>query len=467
MYEQRLSPRIWLRMISFLVLALFLAACTGAGVQPAAVDTPAEGGEAQPDDVVTITWWTETAGLPENFEEVFVEAFEAENPGINLEIIGQESLNDTLRTAIQAGEAPDILQTPGASFIAEFVEAGLVLPLDESADELSWEDKLLGWAFQSGRLGENLYSVPLTYESMVLFYNKTLFEEKGWEPPTTFAELNAVAEAAVDAEIHPFAYGNGTWQPANEHLMGIYLNNYAGPQNVYQALTGQKSWTDEEFVGATDLLRQHIADNGWFSGSLENYFANGGDDSAIQLATGEAAMMMSGTWNFRSLGTFFEEAGTEWDWVPLPAFSEIAGEYNYELATGSTLSVNAASEHPHEAIAVIDFLLSDPVRVLEMASVVGFGEWVIPIHFTPNDFPSGTDERVVRFFSDFAAVTGEGRIGYTTWTFWPAAPNVHLWEDVELVWFGEKSVEEYLTEHQALWDEVPAAGRLPVPEPGQ
>ncbi len=136
--------------------------------------------------------------MPANVEEAFIQPFEEANPGIKLEILGQESINDTLRTAIQAGEAPDILQTPGASFIAEYVDAGSVVVLDDYAADLGWEDKLLDWAYQSGQLGGNLYSIPLTYESMVLFYNKSLFDENGWEVPTTLEELNAVAAAAEE-----------------------------------------------------------------------------------------------------------------------------------------------------------------------------------------------------------------------------------------------------------------------------
>ncbi len=417
---------------------------------------------------ITITWWTEGGGgMPTNLEEVFIQPFEAAHPGVNLEIIGQEDINNVLRTAMAAGEAPDILQTPGASFIAESIAAGLVLPLDDYAEQFGWDEDLLDWAYQSGVLEGHLYSIPLTYESMILLYNRTVFEEHGWEVPTTLAEIEAVAEAAVEAGIYPFAYGNVGWQPTNEHLMGIYLNNYAGPENVYQALIGEKPWTDPEFVEATELLRTHIADNGWFSGSLENYFAIGWDDFWAELSNGEAAMMMIGTWGFHGAPEFFDETGMEWDWAPLPVFSDIAGPYNYELATGSTLSINSASEHPDEAAAVLDFLLSDPARVLEISSTVGFGEYMVPLHYAVDDFPDGTDERFVRFFSDFAEVTGEGRIGYTTWTFWPADPNVQLWESIELVWFGDLSVEDYLAEQQALWDEARAEGNvLPVPAPG-
>ncbi|MCY3905809.1 MAG: extracellular solute-binding protein [Anaerolineaceae bacterium] len=423
-------------------------------------------GAVSAQDGVTITWWSEVFSMPSNIQEVLVDAFNAAHPGITLEMVGQESLNETLRVAIQAGEAPDLLVTPGASFIAEFVDAGLVEPLDDAAAELGWADKILDWAYQSGQLGGVLYSIPLTYESLVLFYNKTVFEENGWEAPATFEEFEAIVAAAQDIGIYPLAYGNATWQPSNEHLMGMYLNAYAGRENVYKALVGEIPWTHESIVGATELLREHIADKGWYSGSLENYFANGGDDWRAEFASGEAAMILSGTWNFRSIGGFFEEAGNEWDWVPIPSMSDMAGEYGYELATGTTVSVNAQSPNKDAAIKALDFLISDPALVLKLAADVGFGEWVVPVHFGVDDFPEGTDERVVRFFSDFAAVTGEGRIGYTTWTFWPNDPNVHLWEAVENVWWGDISVEEYLEEHERLWQiERDAGNLLPVPAP--
>jgi raffinose/stachyose/melibiose transport system substrate-binding protein len=279
-------------------------------------------------------------------------------------------------------------------------------------------------------------------------------------------ELNVLAEAAVADGIHPFAYGNAEWQPSNEHLMGVYLNNYAGPENVYRALIGEKAWTDPEFVEATQLLKDHIATNGWYSGSLDNYYAYTGLDMYGELTLGEAAMMLTGTWSFNAMKEYFtEDVASDWDWTPIPMFADNVGDYIYLLATGSTISINGNSPHPEAAAEVINFLLSDPKLVLETAAGSAFGEWVVPLHFTEADFPEGTDPRVVRFFADFAAVTGEGRYGYTTWTFWPAKPNVQLWEAVELVWADELSIEDYLAEQQALWDEARAEGSvLPIPE---
>lgn len=415
---------------------------------------------------IVVTWWTEQGLFLDHVQSTFVAAFNEAHPDIRLELVGQEGLNDVLRTAFQAGEAPDILQTPGASFIAEFLGAGLILPLTAAAEDNGWRDKLLPWAYESGILEDELYSIPLTYESMVMFYNKRVFEEHGWTVPTTLAELDALAEAAIEAGVHPFTYGNAEWQPSNEHLMGVYLNNYAGPDNVYQALIGEKAWTDEEFVGATNLLKEHIATNGWYSGSLENYYVYTGVDQWGELLAGDAALMITGTWCFNcARENFLDEASEDWDWAPIPMFNDGgADDYIYLLATGSTLSINGQSEHPEAAIEVLNFLLSDPKLVLETAAGSSFGEWVVPLKYTAEDFPAGTDPRVVRYFADFADVTGQGRYGYTTWTFWPAAPNRQLWEGIELVWADEMSTEDYLAEQQALWDEARQEGStLPIP----
>ena len=35
----------------------------------------------------------------------------------------------------------------------------------------------------------SLYSIPKNYETMIYFYNKTLFEENGWSVPNNLEEV--------------------------------------------------------------------------------------------------------------------------------------------------------------------------------------------------------------------------------------------------------------------------------------
>ncbi|MEP6985467.1 MAG: extracellular solute-binding protein, partial [Chloroflexota bacterium] len=109
---------------------------------------------ARAQDVVTVTWWTESGDFLQHVQDTFVKSFNDSHPNIKLELTGQEKLDDVLRTAFQAGEAPDILQTPGASFIAEYTASGQIQAMDSYAEKFGWKDKLLPWAYESGILDD-------------------------------------------------------------------------------------------------------------------------------------------------------------------------------------------------------------------------------------------------------------------------------------------------------------------------
>ena len=58
-----------------------------------------------------------------------------------------------------------------------------------------------------------------------------------------------------------------------------------------------------------------------------------------------------------------------------------------------------------------------------------------------------------------------GNYGYTTWTFWPPASETYLIEEIERVWAGEITPEEYLAGHQERFDSERTAGAVPpIPE---
>ncbi|MBZ0304080.1 MAG: extracellular solute-binding protein, partial [Anaerolineae bacterium] len=182
---------------------------------------------AAQDNMVTLTWWVETTNQDQlDYLQVsLVAPFEEAHPGIHLEITGQEQMQDVLRTAILGGTAPDVLATFGPSWNAEYIASGFMESLDAYAEQYGWKDKLLPWAYATGTVEGTLYSIPLTYESVIMFYDKTLFDENGWTVPTNRAELETVANAALDMGIHPFSYGNRDAVWSNGHIITGYLNN--------------------------------------------------------------------------------------------------------------------------------------------------------------------------------------------------------------------------------------------------
>ena len=402
----------------------------------------------------TVTWWAETnADRDPVFIEKLVKSFNESQGEVELVMEFKENNNDVLRTAMLSGEGPDIVETPGPSYVKEYQEAGLIASMQGYSDQYGWEDKLLPWSYQAGVFNGEFYSAPKTFESMIMLYNKTLFEENGWSVPTTLSEYEDVAGKIKAAGMNVFAYGSTGWQPTHEHLVGMYLNSYAGPDNVYKALIGEKKWTDPVFVEAVELLRKHMVDDGYWSGSLENYYALGWDDFHAMFASRGAAMMTIGTWTFGTTTSIFADISDEWDWAPFPVLRD-SGDASYLLALGTTMSINASSDNQDAVAKVLDYIFSNKDTVLDMAADFQFGEFVVPLYFSAEDIKASVSPQVKRYLLEFADATGKGNYGYTTWTFWPADPGVHIWKDMEVVWAGDISVEDYMYDHQKLWDKA-------------
>ncbi|KJL30459.1 ABC transporter substrate-binding protein [Microbacterium oxydans] len=98
---------------------------------------------------------------------------------------------DKLSTELGAGGGPDVMVLQDSQF-ASLVDAGVLEPLDDIADELGDSLNTTNEAgfFQDGQYGFN-WERP-TYNTVI--YNKDIFAQLGLEVPTTFDEFLTTAE---------------------------------------------------------------------------------------------------------------------------------------------------------------------------------------------------------------------------------------------------------------------------------
>jgi multiple sugar transport system substrate-binding protein len=117
-----------------------------------------------------------------NLRAMLREEFERENPDIHVEIV-QVSGNvyqTKLATMLAAGIAPDVFAIHEA-FLPTAVENELLLPLDDFVakdPEVNLEDFFPGVVEQCRR-GGRLYELPVSWSTVVLYYNEDLFDEAG------------------------------------------------------------------------------------------------------------------------------------------------------------------------------------------------------------------------------------------------------------------------------------------------
>lgn len=104
---------------------------------------------------------------------------------------------DKLSTELGAGGGPDVMVLQDSQF-ASLVDAGVLEPLDDIADELGDSLNATNEAgfFQDGQYGFN-WERP-TYNTVI--YNKDIFAQLGLEAPTTFEEFLTTAET-IKAEL--------------------------------------------------------------------------------------------------------------------------------------------------------------------------------------------------------------------------------------------------------------------------
>jgi raffinose/stachyose/melibiose transport system substrate-binding protein len=437
-------------------------AALGASLAGTLLGACGDGGTAAGEGAAS--WWVamENAQQRRYFTDHIVRGFErASDVDLEVSFKSIEDIERLIQTALQAGKGPSIVGTPGPSYALNYVDAGLLMPLDQYSKEFNWDDKVLDWALKAGLVEDKLYSLPTSFETLVIFYNKSLFEERGWKPPANRDELEALAAEAQGQGIMPFTAGNAEWRPATEWFVTVFWNHYAGPDALFQALTGELPWTDAVFVDGIELMNEYFR-NGWFGGSVDRYFSNRFDTLYSLLGEGKAAMNMEGTWFVLNVNRFFgKEAGndSEWGWAPTPPLREDIPDPLFELGIGGTISINARAESPDDNAEFLDWYYSNPEIHARAVAEADFQP--VPVHYDQDDFPSSIDPRVEDQIVTLSDATGAGNFGYTTWTFWPPKSDTYIYEEMEKVLVGDLTPKTYCAGLNDLFKEELEEGKIP------
>lgn len=405
-----------------------------------------------------LLWLYETA-TPEHEEHLkkdLIEVVNANASDYEFSIRFDANYDQNLRTQMLAGAGPDLCQTAGPSYVQEFAKEGYLYPLDEFAEKYGWYDIVFPLMIDLCSVNGDLYALPKSYESMMIFYNKTLFDENGWVIPETWDEFEELCAQIKASGIIPMVGGNASWRPATEHLVTIYLNHIAGPDNVLRALRGEIPWTDPVFVEAMTQLKSDM-DN-YFS---PDYFSYADEDCLSVIADRTCAMYPSGSWNFQRMDEYFDETGDEWDWAPLPSADGV--EYPlYCLGIGATLSINAKSARPEAVAELLNTLFTNKDVIVNL-NVDWPGEWNLPINtISTSDFAGKIDDRYARCIEVIGDAVYAGGYGFTTWTFWPEKTDQYIWEEVEKLFLGTITPEQYLEGLDEVFQNDIKAGNLPI-----
>ena len=355
-----------LAMLLVLAMALSLVAC-GAKSEPAATEAAqaeAPAAEAPAAEAVTIKVAAiETAYGSQVWADVAA-AFEAET-GIKVELTTDKNLEDVLTGPMQNGEFPDVVHLATgrpAGLTEQLVKANALhdltnaLSLTIPGETVKVSEKIAGGFTDNNIVAPygdgKTYMAPMFYSPCGLFYNAKLFEDKGWEVPTTWDEMWALGDVAAAEGISLFTYPTAGYYDA---FMFALMNAIGGPEFFNAITTYQEgAWDSENGKTLLNILDKLAS----YTHPSTPAQANNQDFTKNQQMpmNGSALFMPNGTW---ITGEMADYAATldnfAWGMTAVPA----AGTAPYSFCWFEQAWIPAGAEHIAEAEQFVAFLYSD------------------------------------------------------------------------------------------------------------
>lgn len=289
----------------------------------------------------TITFWHSMEGATDAVDALAA-AFNARQNEYRVEprYVGSYTEAQTrLVAALGTPNEPALFQSEIALF-PRLVADGAVQPLDDliaTLDEAFIADFYPGlWAY--GEIDEQRYGLPWNSSTPVLFYNASVFRQRGIDVPTTWEEFEQVAEALTSRQSQGFLAVGDSW------LFEMMVTTRGGSLVTED---GQPNFTSPEAIEALRMLERLV-----------------GNRHAAAYASGEVTMAMVSFIRTRTLMAFASIA----NWPDVKRFSvafDIAaapvptGGSNVVPLGGAQLVImrNATPEQRDGAFAFWQFLM--------------------------------------------------------------------------------------------------------------
>jgi len=363
MSRARTNTRRAVAVVAATAVALSVAACTGS----ASTSSTAKSGD-------TIQVWVLQDQLDVVQKAAVARFNNTSAVKVTLTEVASDGYPDKVRTAMGSNKAPDIFFNWGGGSIRDYVDAKMLLPLDDAAKTNPGIGKAyLPSIFDAGKINNVQYGIPLRgTQPVVLFTNKKVFADNGLVPPKTWDDVTALIPALTAKGVIPFAVaGAGTASWTELMWLEYLLDRNAGPKVFADIAAGNwKGWSDPGVLKAAQTVKQ-LVDQGAFGknfGSV-NYGAGG---TSTLVSQGKAAMQLMGTWEYAvQLAESPDFAKTDLGYVAFPSMPGGKGDPANVVGNPTNyFSVNAKTKNPEAAIAFLN-ALSTPEYA---ADLVAHGE---------------------------------------------------------------------------------------------
>lgn len=286
------------------------------------------------------------------YYQPLIDAFEAANPGVKIEMVdlGSADYQTVLATELTgSGSDFDIATIKDVPGYTTLVNKGVLESLDDYIAKDSVDLSQYGGITDQVTVDGKLYELPFRSDFWVMFYNKDVFDKAGVAYPTndmTFEQYDALARSVTNTTPGEEVYGAHyhTWRSAVQ-LFGILDGKHSIVDGDYEFL---KPYYEMILKQQEDGVCQDYATLKTSSLHYSGAFAQG-----------NVAMMNMGSWFIPTLieklktGEYGEEVAN-WGLVKYPHAEGV--EPGSTLATITCLSIPTSAPHKDLAWEFVKFV---------------------------------------------------------------------------------------------------------------
>lgn len=230
--------------------------------------------------------------------------FEEANPGVTVEAsyLGWDDFMATIKLKLADNNPPDLAHgNQGFTVDGTLIQNGLVIPLDDYADEYGWKKSFsdgalaeFSWSEDGSTWGSGtLYGISPVAEDVIVYYNKSKLSALGLSVPTNFADFEKALAAAKNAGELPIMLGGADGWPII-HVWGLIEGAFVDPEQTRSWIfdAGGNQYATSARIQAAVKLEEMVK---------AGYFGNdslgiGYDDANAMFIDGEGVFNLTGTW---------------------------------------------------------------------------------------------------------------------------------------------------------------------------
>ena len=339
--------------------ALVLTGCAGTpDPGPETGGGAGDGGAAGDEVVLEFSQWWEPE-LPSGAFRALIDRFEAENPGIRVELLSgpYASTKEQVIAGAAAGTMSDVVGLDGA-WVSDFAKQGSIADLTALMSEVGYDDSELASQVQANGA---TYMIPVVNFVYPMFINNDLLAAAGVDsPPTTRSEFAAAAAAVAEGG------------EAAGWILPLSLEAPNGIQNDVMSWVwasggsmledGQPALVDNPDVSSATTFIQELWDAGVIA---PGSFTMKEQDKVEEFTNGRVGMTISSLAHVNLIRE--QNPDLDFSITAIPAEDGYDGERGIPYASWG-IGVAENSEHKAEAFKLIEFLMSESVNS-ELASI--------------------------------------------------------------------------------------------------